>query len=209
MNKILYYLHDPMCSWCWGYRPVWDRLQQKLPHSIKVEYVAGGLAPDSESPMPLSQQQMIQNHWRSIERKLGTRFNYDFWTENTPRRSTYNACRAAIAAHNQDCQEVMVDAIQRGYYLRAQNPSDLSVLINLAGELEEQYAGNFDCGQFIVDINSAETERELIRQISLANALTQRGFPSLVLEQGGKLQQINVDYSDEQQTLADIISKSN
>jgi len=198
-----------MCSWCWGYRPVWDRLQQKLPHSIKVEYVAGGLAPDSESPMPLSQQQMIQNHWRSIERKLGTRFNYDFWTENTPRRSTYNACRAAIAAHNQDCQEVMVDAIQRGYYLRAQNPSDLSVLINLAGELEEQYAGNFDCGQFIVDINSAETERELIRQISLANALTQRGFPSLVLEQGGKLQQINVDYSDEQQTLADIISKSN
>jgi len=198
-----------MCSWCWGYRPVWDRLQQKLPHSIKVEYVAGGLAPDSGSPMPLSQQQMIQNHWRSIERKLGTRFNYDFWTENTPRRSTYNACRAAIAAHNQDCQEVMVDAIQRGYYLRAQNPSDLSVLINLAGELEEQYAGNFDCGQFIVDINSAETERELIRQISLANALTQRGFPSLVLEQGGKLQQINVDYSDEQQTLADIISKSN
>jgi len=198
-----------MCSWCWGYRPVWDRLQQKLPHSIKVEYVAGGLAPDSESPMPLSQQQMIQNHWRSIERKLGTRFNYDFWTENTPRRSTYNACRAAIAAHNQDCQEVMVDAIQRGYYLRAQNPSDLSVLINLAGELEEQYAGNFDCGQFIVDINSAETERELIRQISLANALTQRGFPSLVLKQGGKLQQINVDYSDEQQTLADIISKSN
>ena len=62
MNTRLYYLHDPMCSWCWGYRFVWDKLQQNLPTSIVVEYVAGGLAPDSDEPMPISQQRMIQNH---------------------------------------------------------------------------------------------------------------------------------------------------
>ncbi|MFT6977114.1 MAG: putative protein-disulfide isomerase, partial [Shewanella psychromarinicola] len=25
-NTTLYYVHDPMCSWCWGYRPTWDTL---------------------------------------------------------------------------------------------------------------------------------------------------------------------------------------
>ncbi|HBY85858.1 MAG TPA: DsbA family protein, partial [Colwellia sp.] len=132
MSTKLYYIYDPMCSWCWGYRPVWDLLQQHLPKSIAVEYVVGGLAADSDSAMPIAQQQMIQNHWRTIEQKLGTRFNHDFWRDNTPRRSTYNACRAAIAANKQSCQEPMIDAIQQAYYLRALNPSDVDVLVRVA-----------------------------------------------------------------------------
>lgn len=204
MTRKLYYIYDPMCSWCWGYRPVWDRLSKSLPASIKVECVAGGLAPDSDSPMPLEQQQMIENHWRTIERKLGTTFNYDFWQENTPRRSTYNACRAAIAAHKQRCQMAMVDAIQRGYYLRALNPSDLNVLIGLAEELSQQQSLGLDLAQFIIDIKADETEKELVRQINLARQLTQQGFPSLVLEVKGVRHKITVDYHSDKQTLLDI-----
>jgi len=204
MSHKLYYIHDPMCSWCWGYRPVWDSLYKSLPSTISVEYVVGGLAPDCDSPMPLEQQQMIENHWRTIEVKLGTTFNYDFWQENTPRRSTYNACRAVIAAHKQGCQIAMVDAIQRGYYLRALNPSDLNVLIGLAEELSQQQSLGLDLAQFIIDINADETEAELVRQISLARQLTEQGFPSLVFEVNGVRHQITVDYHSEKQTLLDI-----
>lgn len=207
MSTKLYYLHDPMCSWCWGYRPVWDVLQQQLPASIPVEYVAGGLAPDSNSPMPMAQQQMIESHWRTIENKLGTVFNYDFWRDNIPRRSTYNACRAVIAAQKQDCQKPMIDAIQRGYYLRALNPSDLDILISLAKELGQKESINLNIKQFIVDINSVETDKELTRQVSLARKLSDQGFPSLVLEKDGRCQPITLDYSDSQITLRDIINK--
>jgi len=204
MNGTLYYIHDPMCSWCWGYRPIWDLLQNKLPRSIVVEYVAGGLAPDSNSSMPLAQQQMIQNHWRTIEKKLGTHFNHDFWRDNTPRRSTYNACRAAIAAHKQACQQPMIEAIQQGYYLRALNPSDLNMLIDLARELSEQELQTLNVEKFIKDISSEKIERELARQISLARKLSQQGFPSLVLEVNGLRHQIAIDYDDHQHTLAEI-----
>ena len=207
MSTMLYYIHDPMCSWCWGYRPVWDLLQQNLPPSIVVEYVAGGLAPDSNNPMPIEQQLMIQNHWRTIEKKLGTKFNHDFWRENTARRSTYNACRAAIAAHKQACQKPMVDAIQRGYYLRALNPSDLNVLISLAEELSQQESLGFDFKKFIVDINNPEINIELARQIGLARQLSQQGFPSLVLEVDGVCQQVPLDYSDYKLTLDFIKQK--
>mgnify|MGYP000270501778 CR=1 FL=1 len=206
MNGTLYYIHDPMCSWCWGYHPIWDLLQKKLPPSIVVEYVAGGLAPDSNSPMPVAQQQMIKNHWRTIEKKLGTQFNHDFWHKNTPRRSTYNACRAVIAAHKQACQQPMVEAIQQGYYLRALNPSDLDVLIDLARELCEQERLTLDVDKFILDINSEETERELARQITFARKLTQQGFPSLVLEVKDLCHPIAIDYLDYENTLSDINS---
>ncbi len=208
MSTKLYYLYDPMCSWCWGYRPVWDVLQQNLPTSIMVEYVAGGLAPDSTSPMPIAQRQMVQNHWRTIEQKLGTQFNHDFWRDNTPGRSTYNACRAAIAADKQACQKPMIEAIQRAYYLRALNPSDLDVLIALAEELSQQQSLGLDLGQFIVDINTTDTDNELTRQVSLARELSQQGFPSLVLEVDGVIQQIPIDYSDYRATLDYIIKKA-
>lgn len=209
MNTKLYYIHDPMCSWCWGYRPVWDVLQQKLPTSVIIEYVVGGLAPDSDTPMPIAQQQMIAKHWHTIAGKLGTQFNYDFWTKNVPRRSTYNACRAAIAAEKQGRQKSMIDAIQRGYYLRAMNPSDLEVLISLAEELSQQQGTDFDKDKFTIDINSADIEKELVRQITLARQLTHQGFPSLVLEVNGIYQAISIDYHDYQSSLATIVELLN
>ena len=206
MSDTLYYIHDPMCSWCWGYRPIWELLQKNLPNSIDVEYVVGGLAPDSNSPMPAAQQQMIQSHWRTIEKKLGTHFNHDFWRNNTPRRSTYNACRAVIAAHKQACQQPMIEAIQQGYYLHALNPSDLDMLIDLARALSEHKSQTLAVDKFIVDIGSEETERELERQITFARNLSQQGFPSLVLEVNGLCHQIAIDYADYKHTLSEINS---
>ena len=127
----LFYIHDPMCSWCWGYRPTWQLLKSKLPETIGVNYVLGGLAPDTDQPMPQELQHTIQGHWQRITAELGTEFNFEFWKKCKPRRSTYPACRAVIAAKNQDSEMQMIEAIQRAYYLRAMNPSDVSTLTNI------------------------------------------------------------------------------
>jgi len=198
-----------MCSWCWGYRPVWDALQENLPVSVSVEYVAGGLAPDSDEPMPIDLRTMIQGHWNNIQTRLGADFNFDFWTNNTPRRSTYIACRAAIAAKKQGYEKDMIDAIQRAYYLRALNPSDSDVLIRLVSELSQQELGShqeqsINVDQFSADLKSHETQRQLERQIQLAGELTDQGFPSLVLECNGFRHPIIRDYMDYHVALTDI-----
>ncbi|RHW74658.1 DsbA family protein [Colwellia sp. RSH04] len=193
-NITLYYIYDPMCSWCWGYRPVWDEIQKLLPTNITIEYVAGGLAPDSKKTMPNEQQLAIQQHWRTIEKRLGTEFNFDFWLQNTPRRSTYDACRTVIAASYQAQHIQMIDAIQRAYYLRAMNPSDESVLYKVAKEVAEQSNGEFSYEKFVEDFTSDELERELTKQIEQARTLSSQGFPSLVLSVKNKMIQIPVDY---------------
>lgn len=203
MPSKLYYIHDPMCSWCWGYRPVWDELQMLLPESVQVHYVVGGLAPDNDQPMPLAQQQIIQAHWRTIRQKLATEFNFDFWLNNTPRRSTYNACRAVLAAKRQGYEREMIDAIQRGYYLQAQNPSDISALCLMAETLTVQHTG-FDVDLFKKDISSDEVEGELVAQIALARKLTQQGFPSLVLAHQDRYSNIAVNYLDAKQSIQEI-----
>ena len=124
----LYFYHDPMCSWCWGYRSVSDQIFAALPDNVELVKIVGGLAPDSNEPMPESLRQKLPMVWQEIHDLLGTEFNFDFWTQCEPRRSTYPACRAVLAAGEQDRYDDMSDAIQRAYYLRAMNPSDVDTL---------------------------------------------------------------------------------
>ena len=121
MSELIY-VHDPMCSWCWGLRPVFQRLIDQLPSQIRVSYLLGGLAADSDAPMAEEMQHQLQDTWHRIQQRIpNTEFNYDFWTRCQPRRSTYPACRAVIAARRIDVEleKSMVLAIQRAYYLQA------------------------------------------------------------------------------------------
>lgn len=199
----LFYIHDPMCSWCWGYRPTWDLLKSTLPENVVVKYVLGGLAPDSDAPMPQDLQNTIQGYWRRIHAELGTEFNFDFWRLCKPRRSTYPACRAVIAAQLQNSETEMIDAIQRAYYLRAMNPSDTSTLIELAGEL------GLDKEKFSADIESQQIQQELQAQIQFVRNSPCRGFPGLILKQDETLLPVDVNYHDAQATLSIIVAYSN
>ena len=60
MSSTLYYAHDPMCSWCWGFRPVWQSLRRQLPPAVRVVRLLGGLAPDNDEPMPEAMLELIR-----------------------------------------------------------------------------------------------------------------------------------------------------
>lgn len=196
----LYYVHDPMCSWCWAYRPTWLRLRANLPEGVHWQNVLGGLAPDNDELMPEHLRDTIQAHWRQIRDSIGTSFNFDFWSECQPRRDTYKACRAVIAAARQQAEEAMIEAIQKAYYLRAMNPSEPDTLADLAAEL------GLNRARFAADLVSAQTETEFRRQLSLRTRLNVRTFPSLVLQRGSVCLNIRHDYQNFRTSLAEIIN---
>ncbi|MGS0683368.1 DsbA family protein [Shewanella sp. 125m-7] len=198
---ILYYVYDPMCSWCWGYRQTWLLLRVKLQTNypeLNIEYRLGGLAPDSDEPMPEEMQQYLQQTWKRIALELGAEFNYDFWQQCQPRRSTYPACRAAILAREHGLEKEMLLAIQRAYYLEAKNPSDNAILIELAKKL------GLDSTQFATALMSQATNAKLEEEISRTRHLPIQGFPSLVLLVNGELYSIEIDYQNIQSSYKQI-----
>jgi putative protein-disulfide isomerase len=138
----------------------------------------GGLAADSDQPMPEETANYIQQQWRLVTAKTGAEFNWDFWSKCQPRRSTYPACRAVIAAGQQGKENIprMIYAIQKAYYLQARNPSDLETLIALADTI------GLDVQQFKTDIASSETEQKLQADFRTRRRLGVNSFPSVVLE---------------------------
>ncbi|GAK83075.1 thioredoxin [Vibrio ponticus] len=200
MSKAkLYYVHDPMCSWCWGYQPTWKQIEQALAHdfatSLDIHYLVGGLAPDSDEPMPEEMQRQIAAYWHRISDYLGTEFNHQFWTESTPRRSTYPACRAVLAAREQGAERAMVTAIQKAYYLRALNPSDTPVLEQLAAELQ------LDCEKFSQDLHSDSLNQAMLREIAFARSIGGKSFPSLFFVRDEQVIEVASDYQDPHKTL--------
>ena len=202
MPKTLYYVHDPMCSWCWAFRLSLNTLLEELPKEINIIRLLGGLAPDSDLPMPENTREYVLQNWRAIEKQVPeTKFNYDFWEKCKPRRSTYPACRAVIAARKQKdvFDTAMTLAIQEAYYLEARNPSDYETLINLAEEI------GADKNKFSKDVRSTETDKILEEEIQQSKSLDLKSLPSLLFIDGERKIRIEPDYLDAQVMLDQIV----
>ena len=202
-SATLFYIYDPMCSWCWGFSHTWDKVKKSLPSSINIQYILGGLAPDSSEVMPNEMREYIQMNWHKIEQKIpGVSFNFTFWDSCTPRRSTYPACRAVIAVKNQNLalEQNIIQLIQQAYYLDAKNPSEDEVLISLAKTLD------LDIKQFTQDLNSESTQQLLSDDIALMQSMGVSSFPSLVLQTTNGIKSITIDYNNPKLILNQIIT---
>ncbi|MEI6858245.1 MAG: DsbA family protein [Shewanella sp.] len=201
-KPVVYYVYDPMCSWCWGYAPTWNKLRAALKESgITVKYRLGGLAPDSDLPMPDAMKVFLEQSWHKIAAQLGTEFNFDFWRQCQPRRSTYPACRAALIARDLGLEQAMLDGIQQAYYLKAMNPSDLTTLISIAASL------GINAQEFDLQLNSEAINQRLMTEINKVKTLPIQGFPSLVLEHNGHFIPIPVDYLNVQTSYQHLIQE--
>ena len=38
--KTLYYVADPMCSWCWGFQPVLEKVKEAVPEETCRPYIS-------------------------------------------------------------------------------------------------------------------------------------------------------------------------
>jgi len=195
MPYTLIYCYDPMCSWCWGFKPTWNQLKQQLAPRIEqgeliLEYRAGGLAPDSDQPMPIEMQTKLQSVWRNIQQQLGTEFNFDFWQQCQPRRSTYPACRACLVARQFDLEAAMISQIQQAYYLNASNPSDLDTLIQCAARI------GIDSRVFSEQMEKVQQQQLLEQEVNQARQLGLNSYPSLALIHDQRMLHLDINYQD-------------
>ncbi len=202
MTDTFHYIHDPMCSWCWAFAPTIELVLEKLPPDVKVKFTLGGLAPDSDEPMPESMQEGLKQTWQQISMVVpNTSFNFDFWTNNKPRRSTWPACRAVIAARrqSQEFERPMIKVIQHAYYLNAKNPSNSDTLLDCAKSI------GCDEHNFSSDFNSEEVRNEFLDELKQVQRFGVQGFPSLVFEKhDGSAFSVPVDYQNADRILERI-----
>ena len=202
MKTKLYYIHDPMCSWCYAFKKDYDEIKKSLPTNIELINIVGGLAKETSEEMPKDMQNKIKSIWQNIEKTTGTKFNYDFWEQCKPKRSTYPSCKAVLCAKEQNMENEMINSIQEAYYLKAKNPSDNEVLLDLAKNL------NLDFKKFKNDFESEIAQELLINDLEKRKKLKVFSFPTLVLQYKKELYPIQIEFNNPKKIVKQIIDLS-
>ena len=72
MNARLLYVMDPMCSWCWGFAPVFAALAaQAAAAGVPAQLLVGGLRAGSVQPLDAATRGYILDHWQAVAARTG------------------------------------------------------------------------------------------------------------------------------------------
>ena len=185
----LYYFGDPMCSWCWGFKPVLEQLDKEYPELRRVT-VMGGLRGGDPIPMGDDLAAMIQNAWERIEETTGQPFNHEFWRRHRPLMTTWPACRAVLTAKAIDPsrQWPFMVGMFEAYFTGLMDPTKRETHLTVAQRL------GFELREFETMLDSARIDAALQEDLQFTQKYGVTGFPTVVLSLGSENYLISPGY---------------
>ena len=186
-TPILWYFADPMCSWCWGFSPVFETLRDSYHDRMKVALVLGGLRPGETAPMTAAGRDEILHHWHAVHARTGQPFRFENALPDGFVYDTEPASRAVIAMGHLDPAMTfpMFKSIQHAFYAEGRNVTQPQVLGELATGLGVETSG------FLHTFDSDDTRAKTQAHFKQARQAGVRGFPTLIVQQGEQLHPIS------------------
>ncbi|MBL78908.1 MAG: protein-disulfide isomerase [Nitrosomonadaceae bacterium] len=135
-KKILWYIADPMCSWCWGFSPIIEAIRVNYNKDLKIKLIMGGLR-SGKSAMEPKQRAEILGHWKSVNNRTGQPFSFAGAMPEGFIYDTEPSCRGvvAMALINPDLVFPFLKSIHFAFYVEQENVTDPNVLAYLAGKI--------------------------------------------------------------------------
>lgn len=179
-KPVLWYIADPMCSWCWGFAPVIETIRQEYAAALTVKVLPGGLRPGTDTPLPPEKRAQILHHWHSVHATTGQLFTFENALPEGFVYDTEPACRAVISVSLIEPDRVfpLFAAIQQAFYVRQEDVTQFATLKKLAVDLgipEPRFAAMFQ---------SDEAKQQTQAGFQRAAQWGISGFPALVIEHG-------------------------
>lgn len=187
MPTLLYFA-DPMCSWCWGFAPVMQRVQAELPYPVEV--IMGGLRATETRGITPELRDYVQHHWQQVHSTTGQPFRFDGALPDGFVYNTEAACRAVVTVRalvDQGAALLYLHDLQRAFYVEAQEITRPEVLARLATPY-------LDGGVFLDHFNEPAIQEATVTDFERKDQCGVMGFPCLIADTGERLRMICMGY---------------
>ncbi len=186
----LIYVMDPMCSWCYGFAPVIERLVKEQEQTMQFKLVLGGLRPGTELPLDEQMKESIRHHWEDVEKVTGQPMDYTFFDREAFVYDTEPGCRAVVTMRYlmPEAELQMADAVQRAFYANNQDVTDPNVLAGVALQF------GVDEATFLEKFASDEMKEKTQQDFTIARHLQATAFPSLYILNGTSIHLLSRGY---------------
>jgi putative protein-disulfide isomerase len=171
---------DPMCSWCYGFQPVIDAIQQVHGAALPLRLIMGGLRPGTVEPMSESMKRMIRQHWDHVHEATRQPFDPAFFDRDRFVYDTEPPARAVVTMRElrKELELPYFERLQRAFYAENRDITDADVLADLAGEF------NVPRATFLAAFASEAMKTETASDFMVAQRIGATGFPTLIAGTG-------------------------
>lgn len=179
----LFYVGDPMCSWCWGMSEELRKVQEFCTkEGIKFSVVLGGLRIGGGDEWSENFRGFLRNEWQNIHKRTGQKFVYSLLDLEEFNYDTEPACLSVYIVKkmlkDRDDNSARVleffSKIQEKFYAKGQDSTELEFYHDICKEFD------IEIDEFEKYFNSKEIRSELKNDFALAAKLGARGMPSLI-----------------------------
>jgi putative protein-disulfide isomerase len=175
-SRILWYVADPICSWCWGFAPVIDAIKQAYADRLKVALLLGGLRPGTTEPMTAALRAEILHHWHEVQRRTGQPFTFE---DAMPEGFVYDTeppSRAVVAVAEIKPEETFAyfKTLQAAFYVQRQDVTRPETLAALAE------AHHIAAQEFLERFHSSDVQAKTRMHFQQTQQAGVRGFPTLL-----------------------------
>lgn len=190
-----------MCSWCWGFSPVFEEVVRRYRDRVTPEVILGGLRPGNTQPFDKEKRAYILSHWREAHARTGQPFNFAFQVSADFTYDTEPASRA-VRVVGQLASEKMsayLRSVRAAFYVHNQDVTRENILLEIA---ERQ---GLDPVAFKELFRGPAMKKTIWEEFARARQMGVEGFPTLLCRDEHGL----FILADGYQNLENLISRMN
>lgn len=167
---------DPMCSWCWGFEPILQKLQNNLPKDTKLSLCMGGLRSSGDQEWTSDFKSFLQQSWENVHYKTGQTFNVKLLQKDSFDYDTEPACRAVLSMKSLDETKnfSFLHALQKSFYQDGLDITQTDIIAKIA---QDQ---GIDKKDFLELFSSKKMKDTTLADKYKARSMGANSFPSLV-----------------------------
>ena len=170
----LIFVIDPMCSWCWGFHPVIEKLRKDYSQQYTFSLVVGGLRTSGQMQWNEQSKTYLKQNWDAIQQTTGQTFNPTLLNLAHFDYNTYPACKAIVTVRELWGESVAFEyltAIQSAFYTQSVDITSVDVLCSYIPQDKEA---------FISFYQNDRAELLMQHDFSKARSMGANAFPSTV-----------------------------
>jgi putative protein-disulfide isomerase len=169
-----------MCSWCWGFSPVWEKIRKQYETQASFQLMLGGLRPGNTERFDESRRAYILQHWHAVHERTGQPFNFDFRMGPTFTYDTEPASRATVVTRQlvPGKEWDFLRSVQEAFYVQNADITKTEILEEIAMTL------GMETLQFRQVFHDSQTKQFVWDEFDQARQLGVDGFPALLGRHG-------------------------
>ena len=199
------YVADPMCSWCWGFSPTFERLLEL--HPVPLTIMAGGLRPGpAAQDLDATMIGHLEHHWKQVAEASGQPFNYDLFGWTGWRYDTELPCKSLVAMRALDSEDASskttvawLKLLQSAFYFENIDITDSAVypelLKRLAAEVDKASEVVKDSDTFVKQLDDEGLKTATYQEFAEMRQMGVNGFPTLILDYDEKYYALATGFS--------------